>query len=48
MLLVMGDLNAKIGFDNTDYERYMGKHGCGNINENGERLVELLNIKNVQ
>ena len=24
MLLVMGDLNVKIGSDNTDYERYMG------------------------
>ena len=38
MLLVMGDMNSKIGSDNTDRERAMGSQGCGTIN-NGERLV---------
>ena len=40
LLVVMGDLNAKVGDDNTDYERVMGKHGVGTRNDNGERLVE--------
>ena len=39
MLLVMGDMNAKIGSDNTDRERTMCSRGCGNIDNNGERLV---------
>ena len=37
----MGDMTAKIGRDNSNYERTMGREGCGNINENGESLVEL-------
>ncbi|XP_048743177.2 craniofacial development protein 2-like [Ostrea edulis] len=40
MLLMMGDLNAKVGADNTDCERSMGKHGCGIRNDNGERLID--------
>lgn len=39
VLIVMGDLNAKVGSENTGYERAMGRHGCGTMNENGERLV---------
>ena len=41
MKIVMGDLNAKVGKDNTNHERAMGKEGCGNINDNGERLLEV-------
>ena len=40
LLLIMGDLNAKVGNENTDCERAMGRHGCGVINDNGERLVD--------
>ena len=36
----MGDMTAKVGRDNTKYERTMEREGCGIINENGERLVE--------
>ena len=39
MLLVIGDLNAKVGADNANYEIAMGKHGCGTMNNNDERLV---------
>ena len=39
MLLIMGDMNAKVGADNTDCDRAMGKHGCGVMNDNGERLI---------
>jgi len=37
----MGDLNAKIGLDNTGRERIMGRHGLGCLNENGERFADL-------
>ena len=39
MLLVMIDMNAKGGSDNTDRERAMGSQGCGTINDNGNILV---------
>lgn len=41
MIIIMGDIYAKVGSDNTDVEHVMGRHGCGVRNENGERLVEL-------
>lgn len=41
MLVVMGDFNAKVGRDNSSYDRAIGKEGCGAMNENGERLAEL-------
>ena len=37
--IVMGDLNAKVGSDNTNHHRGMGKEGCGSINNNGKRLL---------
>ncbi|XP_013401097.1 uncharacterized protein LOC106166982 [Lingula anatina] len=40
LLLVIGDLNAKVGADNSNSERVMGPHGCGMMNENGEHLVD--------
>ena len=40
VLLVMGDMNAKVGNDNTNFERCMGKHGCGTMNDNGRRFAE--------
>ena len=41
MLLVIGDLNARMGNDNTGRESNMGTHGCGIMNDNGQRLCEL-------
>ena len=40
MLLLTGDMNAKVGTDNSNYERAMGRHGCGERNNNGERLAD--------
>ena len=40
MKIIMGDLNAKVGDDNSTYERTMGCEGCGKMNENGERLLD--------
>ncbi|VDO54752.1 unnamed protein product [Schistosoma margrebowiei] len=37
----MGDLNAKVGIDNTGYEDIMRRHGLGERNENGERFANL-------
>ena len=39
--ILMGDLNAKIGSDNTGRERIMGRHGLGCLNEKGERFADL-------
>lgn len=36
----MGDMNATVGADNSDCDRATGKHGCGVINDNGERLID--------
>ena len=38
MIVVMGDLNAKIGNNNTNREERMGKFGIGIMNASGERL----------
>ncbi|VDP33124.1 unnamed protein product [Schistosoma margrebowiei] len=38
---LMGDLNAKVGTDNTGYEEIMGRQGLGERNENGERFANL-------
>ena len=40
MRTVMDDLNVKVGSDNTDHDRAMGKEGCGSMNNTGERLLE--------
>ncbi|CAH8530029.1 unnamed protein product [Schistosoma rodhaini] len=41
LTILMGDLNAKVGVDNTGYEDVIGRHGLGETNENGERLANL-------
>ncbi|GFS11523.1 3-hydroxybutyrate dehydrogenase type 2 [Elysia marginata] len=37
--ILMGDANAKIGRDDTGYDRIMGSHGLGEMNDNGERFA---------
>ncbi|VDO95979.1 unnamed protein product [Schistosoma margrebowiei] len=41
LTILMGDLNAKVGIDNTGYEDIMGRHRLGERNENGERFANL-------
>ena len=36
----MGDLNTKVGSDNINHDRTMGKEGCGKINKNEETPLE--------
>ena len=41
IVMVMGDLNAKVGSNNTGYKELMGLQGLGEMHENGERFAEL-------
>ena len=47
MTLVMGDFNAKVGADNQGKEDFMGKHGAGDMNENGELFTEFCQQNNL-
>ncbi|XP_071177545.1 craniofacial development protein 2-like [Mytilus edulis] len=47
MIIVMGDMNAKIGSDNVGYEDIMGKNGYGVINENGELFRDYCQTNNI-
>ena len=40
IVVVMGDVNAKVGGDNEGYESSIGTHGMGDKNDNGERLCD--------
>ena len=39
-MIVMGDLNAKVGVGNSDVEYVVGRHGVGVRNDNGGRFVD--------
>jgi hypothetical protein len=41
--ILKGDFNAKVRYNNTGHEQTqtLGRHGIGQMNENGERFVEL-------
>ena len=41
MLIIVEDMNAKVGADNTNKERAMGRHGAGEMNDNGDHLASL-------
>ena len=45
--ILTGDLDAKIGSDNTGRERIMGRHGLGCPNENGERFADLCPVNDL-
>ena len=40
ILIITGDMNAKVGNLVNGLERVMGRHGLGSANDNGERLKE--------
>ena len=46
ILIVIGDMNAKVGSENYGIDRAMGKYGCGIMNDNVERLVDLCSAHN--
>jgi hypothetical protein len=41
--IMMGDMNAQkhVGPENEGLEHVIGRHGIGNANENGKRLIDL-------
>ena len=39
-IVVMGDLNIKVGSNNINREEVMGKFGVKVMNDNGERLCD--------
>ena len=41
IMIIMGDLNSKIGCDNSGYEYCMGKEAMGERNDNGQRLIDI-------
>ena len=41
LTILIGDMNAKIGNCDIGYEEVMGTHGIGDMNNNGERFVDL-------
>ena len=47
MLIVAGDLNAKVGQINDGHERTMGKHGLGTRNENGEMFINFCGMNSL-
>ena len=44
MIVVMGDLNAKVGNNNADGEDVEGKFDVGVINDQGERSCDIHNL----
>ena len=40
-LILLGNFNARVGFDDSAWPSCLGKHGVGKVNENGQRLLEL-------
>lgn len=40
-LLLLGDFNARVGADHESWPDCLGYFGVGNMNENGQRLLEL-------
>ena len=47
MVIVMGDLNAKVGDDNEGYETVMGREGLGDMNDNGERFADFCDLQDL-
>ncbi|XP_068713171.1 craniofacial development protein 2-like [Montipora foliosa] len=47
LLVITGDLNAKVGSDVEEYERVMGIHGVGTRNDSGEKLCDFGGMNDV-
>ena len=46
LLMVLGDLNSRLGNNNINRDCVMGKRGIGTINDNGERLCHFCDENN--
>lgn len=47
LLVIIGDLNVKVGSDVEGYERVMGKYGVGIRNDNGEKLCDFCGMNDL-
>ena len=47
ILLITGDLNAKVGKGTAEEREVLGQHGTGDRNENGERLCEFCEMNDL-
>ncbi|XP_071502561.1 craniofacial development protein 2-like [Diadema antillarum] len=47
LLIVMGDLNAKVGSDRTNWENVLGNYGYGSQNGRGEKLLNFCAANNL-
>ncbi|KAL9983299.1 hypothetical protein ACROYT_G005446 [Oculina patagonica] len=45
--IMIGDLNAKVGCSNEGREKIKGENGCGDMNENGERLADIYGLNDL-
>ena len=41
LLVILGDINARVGSDHSSWNSVIGPHGIGECNENGERLLNV-------
>ena len=46
-LIILGDFNARVGKDQHLWEGILGRHGIGNMNSNGLRLLSLCSEHNM-
>ena len=44
LIIIMGDLNAKVGADNSGSDRVMGRHGSGIISEMEKGLLSFVQL----
>ncbi|CAG2208032.1 Craniofacial development protein 2 [Mytilus edulis] len=47
LLVLMGDLNAKVGSERKGWDREIGPHGIGKMNENGELFADFCATNNL-
>ena len=43
-LMILGDFNARVGANSSAWPDILGSHGYGNMNDNGQRLLEFCSI----
>ena len=47
VIYILGDFNARVGKDQNSWPICLGKHNIGNMNENGQRLLEFCTFNNL-
>ena len=46
-MILLGDLNARVGCNNNNRERVIGKHGVGDLTNNGVTVINLFTHRNI-